>query len=63
MIANIERMQMLQSSGADIGETTLQEQTGKEEIETSKTSDELVKEAEKNKEQEDNKKEEQEKEK
>lgn len=63
MIANIERMQMLQSSGADIGKTTLQEQTGKEEIETTKTSDELVKEAEESKEQEDNKKEEQEKEK
>ena len=46
MINNIERMKMLQDNGAMVDDTTIQEQTGKEEIETSKTDDEIVKEVE-----------------
>ncbi len=45
MIANIERMEMLGQTGADIGDTTLQEQTGQEEIQTQKSSDEIIQEA------------------
>lgn len=44
MLANIERMQMLEQGGANIDDTTLQEQTGKEEISTSKSSDEIIEE-------------------
>lgn len=50
MLANIERMQMLAQGGADVEETTLQEQTGKEEINTMKSSDEIVKEVQNKKE-------------
>lgn len=52
MIKNIERMQMLSDNGADIGDTTIQEQTGKEEIETNKSSDEILKEVDRKKEEE-----------
>lgn len=44
MLKNIERMKMLDGVGANIGESSLQEQTGKEEIQTSKTDDEIIKE-------------------
>lgn len=44
MLNNIERMKMLETGGAEIDETTVQEQTGKEEIKTSKSSDEIVEE-------------------
>ncbi len=46
MLSNIERMQQLKEMGAEIDETTIQEQTGKDEIETQKTDDELMKEVE-----------------
>lgn len=46
MISNIERMKEMQNIGADIEETTIQEQTGKEEIQTQKSDDELMKEVE-----------------
>ena len=49
MLNNIERMKMLQENGADVKDTTIQEQTGKEEIQTTKTDEELVKEVEKDK--------------
>lgn len=52
MINNISRMEMLQNAGAEIGDSTIQEQTGKEEIQTSKSSDEIIKEADKKKEDE-----------
>ena len=61
MINNIERMQMLESGGADIGDTTIQEQTGKEEIETSKSADEIIEEADSNKEKDQEEKEEEKK--
>ena len=44
MLNNIERMQMLGNAGANIDNTTIQEQTGKEEIKTNKTDDEIIKE-------------------
>ncbi len=47
MINNIERMKMLQENGAMIDDTTIQEQTGKEEIQTQKTDDEIAKEIDK----------------
>lgn len=50
MLNNIERMKLLSDNGADIGDTTLQEQTGKEEIKTNKSSDEILEEAEDKKE-------------
>ncbi len=43
MISNIERMQQLKDIGAT-DETTVQEQTGKEEIKTQKSNDELIEE-------------------
>ena len=46
MLNNIERMKMLQDNGADVDNTTIQEQIGKEEIKTSKTDEEIVKEVE-----------------
>lgn len=49
MISNIERMQQLKDMGAT-NETTVQEQTGKEEIKTQKTDDELMEEVEEKKE-------------
>lgn len=49
MLSNIERMQMLQMNGADVEDNTIQEQTGKEEINTQKTDDELMSEAEEKK--------------
>lgn len=49
MIQNIERMQMLEATGANIGDTTIQEQTGKDEIQTAKTDDEIIKEADEKK--------------
>ena len=54
MLANIERMQMLSDNGAEIGDTTIQEQTGKEEINHVKSEDEIVKELD-NKEKEEKK--------
>lgn len=45
MLNNIERMQMLGNAGANIDNTTIQEQTGKEEIKANKTDDEIIKEA------------------
>ena len=56
MLNNIARMEMLNGAGAEIDETTIQEQTGQDEISTSKTTDEIIKEA-------DNKKKEKEEEK
>lgn len=50
MMKNIERMQMLDGAGADIGDTTIQEQTGNEEVSTNKSSDDIIKEVDKNKE-------------
>ncbi len=50
MLNNIERMQMLESGGADIGDTTIQEQTGQDEIATNKSADEIIQEAESNRE-------------
>ena len=50
MISNIERMKQLQTMGGDIEETTIQEQTGKEEIKTQKTDNELMEEVEEKKE-------------
>lgn len=50
MLNNIERMQMLSNAGADVDNTTIQEQTGKEEIQTDKTSDEIIEEVDKKKE-------------
>ena len=44
MLNNIERMKMLEMGGAEVDETTIQEQTGKEEIATSKSSEEIVEE-------------------
>lgn len=62
MMSNIERMQQLQSMGAEVDNTTIQEQTGKEEITSKKTDEELMKEADnKNKEKEDKKEEQEEK--
>ena len=62
MMSNIERMQQLQSMGAEVDDTTIQEQTGKEEITSKKTDEELMKEADnKNKEKEDKKEEQEEK--
>lgn len=49
MLNNIERMKMLESGGAEIDETTIQEQTGNEEIQTSKSSEEIIKEADEKK--------------
>lgn len=42
MMNNIERMKMLEMSGAEIDETTIQEQTGQEEMKTSKSSEEII---------------------
>lgn len=52
MLANIERMKMLTNNGADIGNTTIQEQTGKEEIKTNKNDDEIIEEIDKKKKEE-----------
>ena len=52
MINNIERMQMLEKTGVGVGETTIQEQTGKDEIQTTKSSDEIIEEVDEKKEEE-----------
>ena len=58
MLNNIARMEMLNGAGAEIDDTTIQEQTGKDEISTSKTTEEIVEEADaKKKEKEDEKEE------
>ena len=49
MLNNIERMQMLKSNGANIEDTTIQEQTGKNEIKTQKTDKELMNDIEEDK--------------
>ncbi len=49
MLKNIERMSLLEQNGADIEETTIQEQTGKEEIKKAKTDDEIMKDIEEDK--------------
>lgn len=49
MLNNIERMKMLEGAGAEIGDSTLQEQTGKEEMQTSKSSDDIIKEVDEKK--------------
>ena len=49
MLNNIERMQMLKSNGANIEDTTIQEQTGNDEIKTQKTDKELMNEVEEDK--------------
>lgn len=46
MLNNIERMKMLEQTGVAIDDTTIQKQTGKEEIKSSKTDEEIVKEVE-----------------
>ncbi|HIQ91010.1 MAG TPA: phage portal protein [Candidatus Coprosoma intestinipullorum] len=56
MLANIKRMKMLEAGGADIGETTLQEQTGKDEINTMKSSDQIINDVQNNTEAEQEKK-------
>lgn len=56
MLANIERMKMLQEGGADLGDTTLQEQTGQDEINQMKSSDQIINEVENNTEEEQEKK-------
>lgn len=57
MLSNIERMKQLQEMGGDIDDTTIQEQTGKEEISTQKTDIELMKNADGNKEEKNEKEE------
>ena len=47
MTSNIERMKKLQKSGAFSDDTTIQEQTGKKEINTQKSDDEIIKELDK----------------
>lgn len=47
MISNIEKMKMLEVGGANDDETTIQEQTGKKEISTSKSNDEIAEELDK----------------
>ena len=49
MLNNIERMQMLKSNGANIEDTTIQEQTGKNEIKTQKIDKELMNDIEEDK--------------
>lgn len=44
MLSNIERMQQLQNAGADVSDETIQEQTGKEEITTPKSEEQIEKE-------------------
>jgi len=58
MLANIERMQMLSENGAEVEDTTIQEQTGKEEIDHVKSDDEIVKELDTKKKEEEKTKEE-----
>lgn len=58
MLNNIERMKMLEVGGADVSDTTIQEQTGKEEIKTTKSSDEIINEVESKKEEKEEVKEE-----
>ena len=49
MLNNIARMEML---GGEVSETTIQEQTGKEEIKTSKSEEEIIKEVDEKKQEE-----------
>lgn len=56
MLANIERMKMLGNAGADVSDTTIQEQTGQEEIKTAKKTDEIIEEVDEKKKEEINEK-------
>lgn len=47
MLNNIARMEMLSQAGANIDQGTIQEQTGKEEIATQKSDEELIEEVDK----------------
>lgn len=44
MIANIERMNMLSENGANVNDNTIKKQTGKEEVKTQKSDEEIMEE-------------------